>query len=87
MTLPDHDPKRSMSEAEKLASLIADAQVVVDSVTMDDSGQLIGQIWMGGNGGLLSNDTIKAVDKLRSTIRAIKATGQPHSSVKPGQDT
>jgi hypothetical protein len=42
---------------------------------------------MGGNGGLLSNDTIKAVDKLRSTIRAIKATGQPQTSVKPGQDT
>ena len=76
-----------MGEADQLAILMADAEAVVEAVTLDDCGKLIGQIWMGGNGGLLSNDTIKAVDKLCSTIRAIKATGQPHSSVKPGQDT
>jgi len=73
-----------MTDTEhKLAVLVADAEVVVDSVTMDDQGKLIGQIWMGGSGGLLSKTTLRAVDKLRKTIMAIKASSG--GSAVPGQ--
>lgn len=54
-------------------ALIEDAEAVVKAVTRDDCGQMIGEIWMGGNGGLLSRETLKAVDKLRITIMAIQA--------------
>jgi hypothetical protein len=53
--------------------LLRDAQAVVDAVTMDDSGMLVGTIWQGGNGGMLSRETLKAVDKLRKTIAEVKA--------------
>jgi len=73
-----------MTDTEhKLAVLVADAEVVVDSITMDDQGKVIGQIWMGGSGGLLSNATLRAVDKLRKTIMAIKASSS--RSAVPGQ--
>ena len=63
----DHDKAEAA-----LSVLMKDAQAVVEAVTIDDSGQMIGQIWQGGNGGLLSHTTIRAVDKLRSTLAAIK---------------
>ncbi len=44
------------------------AKALVDAVTLDDSGMLIGQVWVGGNGGLLSRDTIKAADELRKVL-------------------
>ena len=74
-----------MTDTEhKLAIIVADAEVVVDSVTMDDQGKVIGQIWMGGSGGLLSKTTLRAVDKLRKTIMAIKASSG--RSAVPGQE-
>lgn len=55
-----------------LKELIAHAEALVASVQRDDTGQLVGQIWMGGNGGLLSRETLAAADKLRTTIAEIK---------------
>lgn len=40
------------------------AKALVDSVRNDDGGQLIAGQWVGGNGGLLSRETIKAADAL-----------------------
>jgi hypothetical protein len=56
-----------------LQRLMTDAERVVEAVTMDDSGMLVGTIWQGGNGGMLSRDTIKAVDRLRMTLATVKA--------------
>jgi hypothetical protein len=53
--------------------LLKDSQAVVDAVTMDDSGMLVGTMWQGGNGGMLSRETLKAVDRLRLTISVVKA--------------
>lgn len=41
------------------------AATVVDAVTGDDGGELVGGKWVGGHGGLLTRDTIRAVDQLR----------------------
>lgn len=65
--------ERGYADPVELGRLVADAQAVVDAVQMDDSGRLVGQIFMGGNGGLLSKDTLRAVDKLRLTIATIKS--------------
>lgn len=40
-------------------------QAVIDAVQKDDSGSLVAGIWMGGGGGLLSRETIRATDALR----------------------
>ena len=69
MTAPIH---RSATTEQ----LIADAQAVVDAVTMDDSGMMVGTIWQGGNGGLLSRETLKAVDRLRLTIAKMTAASE-----------
>lgn len=48
--------------------LIVDAKALVDAVKRDECGQMVGQMWVGGNGGLLSRETLKAADKLRATL-------------------
>lgn len=60
--------------------LVADAQAVVDAVTLDENGKMIGTMWQGGNGGLLSRDTLKAVDRLRLTLARVKAA--THDAMK-----
>lgn len=49
-------------------TLLERIETVIDRVTFDDSG-IMGR---GGNGGLLSRDTIRAVDDLRLIINDIK---------------
>lgn len=46
------------------------AQALVDSVSFDDNGALIAGKWMGGNGGLISDETRKAADALRRELAA-----------------
>lgn len=62
--------------------LLKDSQAVVDAVTMDDSGMLVGTMWQGGNGGMLSRETLKAVDRLRLTISVVKAAAAQPSPTK-----
>lgn len=51
-----------------LAGLLKHAQKLVDCVSHDDNGAMVGQQWVGGNGGLLSRETIIAADSLRRAI-------------------
>jgi len=54
---------------EELQSLLLEqSKALVDAVTFDDSG-VMGK---GGNGGLLSRDTIRKADNLRLTLSDIK---------------
>ena len=48
--------------------LVKRARALADAVMRDDCGQLVGGIWMGGNGGLLSLATIAAAQDLRQAI-------------------
>lgn len=43
-------------------------QAVLDAVQRDDSGALIAGQWVGGNGGQLSRETIRATDALRLAL-------------------
>ena len=72
MTILDSTHKTA-KPVEALQQLLTDSEAVVKAVQVDDCGQIIGQVFVGGNGGLLSNDTLRAVDRLRLTIAAIKA--------------
>lgn len=51
-----------------LPSLLAACKALVDSVSFDDCGALIGGKFMGGNGGLVSRQTIEKADALRRIV-------------------
>jgi hypothetical protein len=51
-----------------LADILRKAKALIDCVTFDDCGQVIGTHLVGGNGGLLSRETIKAADALRQAL-------------------
>ena len=55
-----------------LATLVIDAKALVDAVQLDDTGQMVGQMWVGGNGGMLSRETIREADKVRRLLLALK---------------
>lgn len=54
-----------------LARLIASTQALVDSVSFDENGSLIGGKWMGGNGGLISPETHARADEVRRALDAV----------------
>jgi hypothetical protein len=58
-------------------SLLAAAKALVDSVSFDDNGALLGGKWQGGHGGLLSDKTRKAADALRLEINRHEAALRP----------
>lgn len=57
--------------APEITALIAAATELVASVSFDDNGALIGGKWMGGHGGLLSDETRKKADMLRRILEAL----------------
>lgn len=64
-----------MIDAE-LKPLLAKAKALVDAVSHDDNGSMIAGKWIGGNGGMLSRETIKAADALR-----LELDGWKHGAV------
>lgn len=55
-----------------LASLLKAGKALADAVSFDDCGALIGGRFMGGNGGLISRQTIEKADALRRIISDIE---------------
>jgi len=55
-----------------LATLVIDAKALVDAVQLDDTGQMVGQMWVGSNGGMLSRETLREADKVRRLLLALK---------------
>ena len=53
---------------ELQSTLLEQSKALVDAVTFDDSGMM----GKGGNGGLLSRETIHKADLLRLTLNDIK---------------
>lgn len=68
--VPLHAPGASASRLD-LATFTAAVRRLVDCVQRDDSGQLVGQIYMGGNGGLLGNETLAAADQVRKLLEVL----------------
>ena len=52
--------------------LIKAAQALVDSVSFDVNGKIIGDRWVGGHGGLVSKETLKLADACRRAIEEAK---------------
>lgn len=52
--------------------LMRAAKALVDSVDFDMHGRLVGQVRQGGNGGLLSTDSMKHADEVRRALNAIE---------------
>lgn len=56
------------------ARLIAATRALVDSVSFDVNGAMIAGQYRGGNGGLVSRETITRADEARRAIAAIEAS-------------
>ena len=39
------------------------------------TGTMVGKSWVGGNGGMLSRDTLAAADRLRMALHAVRGKG------------
>lgn len=59
-----------------VAALITASRSVADAISFDMNGVVIGGRFVGGNGGLISVDTLKKVDEMRRAISAIEEDGQ-----------
>jgi hypothetical protein len=55
-----------------IAKLMAAAEALADSVLFDDVGEMIGGKLVGGNGGLLSRDTITKADAVRRALDVLR---------------
>lgn len=64
---------------KEMERLLAAAKEVVDAVSFDVNGAMIGNTWMGGNGGLVSLSTIAKTDALRRAISAATKTDEEES--------
>lgn len=59
-----------------MSEMLKKAKALVDAVQRDDTGSMVGNQWRGGNGGLLSRETLVAADDLRREIAAEEARGK-----------
>ena len=44
------------------------AKALLDAITFDDCGAMVGGKFVGGNGGLISRETIRKADELRRAL-------------------
>jgi hypothetical protein len=73
-----------MSEAVALAVLLAQVKLLTKAVKQDESGQLIGQMWVGGNGGLLSIDTLVLNDHVARLVESYELAYAGSENRHPG---
>lgn len=64
-------------QPDDLSRFIRQAEKLCDALDFDESGHMVGGQWMGGNGGLLSRDTMREKDQLRREIDAWKQWHKP----------
>lgn len=68
-----------MTKAEALQAVADEARKLAEAVSHDDNGSMVAGVWVGGNGGLLSRETIRAADRVRLALNALdqveEATG------------
>lgn len=61
-----------MTELEALRIVATEAQKLVDAVTHDDSGSMVAGQWVGGDGGLLTRETLLQNDRVRLALDGLK---------------
>lgn len=57
---------------EPVKHLVAEVEELLRMLQFDDQGMMIGDKWMGGNGGMISRETTQKADAVRRAIHAIK---------------
>lgn len=50
------------------AEIATAAKALLDAITFDDCGAMVGGKFVGGNGGLISRETIRRADELRRAL-------------------
>ncbi len=63
MSIPDTIIERLVKAAGELA----------DAVSFDVNGRMVGKIYSGGNGGLVSTETLAKVDEVQRVLSAVDA--------------
>lgn len=66
-----------MTRLEALEIVAIEARKLTDAVQLDDTGMMVGTIWQGGSGGLLSKDTIRQADRVRLALDALRQAEEP----------
>ena len=56
-------------------TVIKAAYDLIAAIQRDDTGTMVGKSWVGGNGGMLSRDTLAAADRLRMALDAVRSKG------------
>jgi hypothetical protein len=62
---------------ELVSELKIAARELLDSVSFDENGELIGGKWMGGHGGLISQKTHQKADTLRRVLSRFEEGQKP----------
>lgn len=65
-----------MSATDLTSRLLKASEKLAESVAFDMNGNLIGGKWMGGHGGLISQETMQAADEVRRVASALRASGE-----------
>lgn len=61
-----------MTRTEALEIVATEAKKLVDAVTHDDSGSMVAGQWVGGDGGLLTRETLLQNDRVRLALDGLK---------------
>jgi hypothetical protein len=59
---------------QAIGELIHTARELVDQLSFDENGAMVGGKWMGGNGGLISRETTAKADALRRALSVLEET-------------
>lgn len=70
----------------EIIEIIGKARAVVDHITFDECGSMVGGHWQGGNGGLLSRETLRQVEVLRHALDALGLDARPSPQRPPARE-
>lgn len=68
---------------DPVARLMTAARELVDAVSFDENGALLGGKWMGGNGGLVSRATHEKADAVRRILDCLQRQRQSTEGTLP----
>ena len=74
MAVPPSSPAapRCRAGGRGITQLEILAQQLVDAIQLDDTGMVVAEQFVGGNGGLLSRETLKVADAVRLELDRLK---------------
>ena len=58
---------------DRMRQFVAEVRALVERIRFDDHGQMVGTTFMGGNGGLISQDLLSMTEGVARALDAIEA--------------